>query len=284
MFRDQWSPTSPVEMSLPSTSEAFALFPARPRQRRSASYHSSFVSAPAPGAGAGMMTEEVSRLRSSALGELHRHIEESGEAFVSRMQDWEREYGATQASSSFPPRPDVYSHSEPDVIHSPCWSGSPTNSFDDEDDIQIVSEDVSGVYPSHRPSHPTFDSAMDVDEPSPPFESVYQRAQAHSGSPYGIIPSGPSSYSTEDETPELTGAFPSSSGSSSTSLPLRRTTALQLSHAPARSPNSSTEKAIAALTLVMANGAGGLNDYEIVRASDNYPHEEDESLVGEMWH
>ncbi|KIJ68303.1 hypothetical protein HYDPIDRAFT_165191 [Hydnomerulius pinastri MD-312] len=48
------------------------------------------------------------------------------------------------------------------------------------------------------------------------------------------------------------------------------------------SSSSRTEKAIAALTLAMANGAGGLGDYEAVRALDNQCT--NESQVGELWH
>ena len=47
-------------------------------------------------------------------------------------------------------------------------------------------------------------------------------------------------------------------------------------------PASSAEKAIAALTLAMANGAGSLGDYEAVRALN--VSSADESQVGEMWH
>ncbi|KAF9229441.1 hypothetical protein BS17DRAFT_771466 [Gyrodon lividus] len=49
-------------------------------------------------------------------------------------------------------------------------------------------------------------------------------------------------------------------------------------------PNSAsyTEKAIAALTLAMANGAGGLEDYEAVRAF--HASSVDESQIGELWH
>ncbi|KAH0838421.1 hypothetical protein J3R83DRAFT_6728 [Lanmaoa asiatica] len=45
---------------------------------------------------------------------------------------------------------------------------------------------------------------------------------------------------------------------------------------------SSTEKAIAALTLAMANGAGGLGDYAAVRALN--VSSADESQAGELWH
>jgi hypothetical protein len=45
---------------------------------------------------------------------------------------------------------------------------------------------------------------------------------------------------------------------------------------------SSAEKAIAAITLAMANGAGGLGDYEAVRALN--VSSADESQVGELWH
>lgn len=48
-------------------------------------------------------------------------------------------------------------------------------------------------------------------------------------------------------------------------------------------PSASTaEKAIAAITLAMANGAGGLGDYEAVRALN--VSSADESQVGELWH
>jgi hypothetical protein len=50
------------------------------------------------------------------------------------------------------------------------------------------------------------------------------------------------------------------------------------------SPSSSrSEKAIAALSLAMANGAGGLNDYSALRAKEIPPIIED-SQVGELWH
>ena len=48
---------------------------------------------------------------------------------------------------------------------------------------------------------------------------------------------------------------------------------------------SLSEKAIAALTLVMSNGAGGINDYAAVRSLEaSRLASLDESLVGEMWH
>lgn len=46
---------------------------------------------------------------------------------------------------------------------------------------------------------------------------------------------------------------------------------------------SRTEKAIAALSLAIANGAGGLGDYEAVRELDSSPAALD-SQAGELWH
>ncbi|KAN0100737.1 hypothetical protein V8E55_000721 [Tylopilus felleus] len=51
---------------------------------------------------------------------------------------------------------------------------------------------------------------------------------------------------------------------------------------PVLPPASSAEKAIAAITLAMANGAGSLGDYEAVRALN--VSSADESQVGELWH
>ena len=50
-------------------------------------------------------------------------------------------------------------------------------------------------------------------------------------------------------------------------------------------PASPSEKALAALTLVMANGAGGLNDYAAVRAASAAAEGGalDAAHVGEMW-
>lgn len=85
--------------------------------------------------------------------------------------------------------------------------------------------------------------------------------------------------SDEDDAPPLSFSTTNSASSSQISLP----------HPPHPSrptdiSKSPSEKAIAALALVMANGAGGLNDYEAVRAEEGQPSSLDESLIGEMWH
>jgi len=51
------------------------------------------------------------------------------------------------------------------------------------------------------------------------------------------------------------------------------------------SPSSREEKVIAALTLALANGAAGLNDYSAVREAlgVSAPNADGASEVGEMW-
>lgn len=51
------------------------------------------------------------------------------------------------------------------------------------------------------------------------------------------------------------------------------------------SPSSREEKVIAALTLALANGAAGLNDYSAVREAlgVSAPHADGAAEVGEMW-
>jgi hypothetical protein len=44
-----------------------------------------------------------------------------------------------------------------------------------------------------------------------------------------------------------------------------------------------TEKAVSALTLALASGACGINDYQTVLDAYNYAHYGEESHVGELW-
>jgi hypothetical protein len=48
--------------------------------------------------------------------------------------------------------------------------------------------------------------------------------------------------------------------------------------------SSRSEKAIAALSLAIANGAGGLSDYEAVRGLDSFSPAMADPQAGELWH
>ena len=293
VFREPWAFVPPS--SLPSTSDAFQLFPSRPKQGRSSSYHSSPASRSAsdlPTMPPRSPDEDVHRLRSTAFGELQRSIEESGDCLVSRMRDWEREHAYPGPQPASPPTASAGQMERASVAPSP-WAISGADHYDDEDDIQIVSggdpvSDGTSEFGSRVGDEDDEEDEMDLDQPaeSAPHD-VGGRLSSPGRSGYSAI----SGYTTDDELSALSFSTPSSINSSFVSLPLHQSPYadpsihnghLSLSKSP--SDASPSEKAIAALALVMANGAGGLNDYEAVRALEAQRAALDESLVGEMWH
>lgn len=233
------------------------------------------------------MDEDASRLRSTAFGELQRSIEESGDCLVSRMRDWEREHaypGPQPASSAAAPVGQM-DHG-PLPAPSP-WAISEGDLYDDEDDIQIVSGDPvsDGTSDFGFRTRDDGEDEMDLDQPlhSAPHDIGGARLSSPGRSSY-------SAYSTDDESPSLSFSTSSSISSSLVSLPAQPAPYVDadvLAGQPSLSrpqiSSSPSEKAIAALALVMANGAGGINDYTTVLASEQRLNS-DESLVGEMWH
>lgn len=164
-------------------------------------------------------------------------------------------------------------------------------------------------------------SMMDVDMPGVETGSSAFAAfdgSERSSSPVDRS-SNPSAYSSDDEghadmdtdlsssgifsTPALSHTYSVSANSSLVSLPLSHqpgesaasmpiasnssNTAVPGCKAPLSSPHlpstaSRSEKAIAALTLAMANGAAGINDYEALRMTEELTTL-DESHAGELW-
>jgi len=100
-------------------------------------------------------------------------------------------------------------------------------------------------------------------------------------------PSSTSVIASSPGAPALSHSFTNSTNSSFVSLPGPSFGVHSMSspprHHPLRPTLSRSEKAIAALSLAMANGAGGLNDYAALRVMEAPPIIED-SLVGELWH
>jgi len=122
--------------------------------------------------------------------------------------------------------------------------------------------------------------------------------------------SAPSAYNSDDESmdlindsplstsiiasspgaPALSYSFTNSTNSSFVSLPSTYLGLHSKSSPPRQhllsptSPSSTrSEKAIAALSLAIANGAGGLNDYAALRGMEA-PSIIEDSQVGELWH
>lgn len=231
-------------------------------------------------------THDVVRLRSTAFGELHRSIEESGEGFVSRMRDWEQQHACIhpmlQPESSTSPIP-----AGSIGIRTPLGWVHPTAShFDDEDDIQIVSGDLASDGGSESCSVAAdSECEMDLDQPDDHSCGVSARYSSPADSSF----SGRSEFISDEDSPALSISSTNTTCSSRISFSSCRRPSLADSSLVCHRPtghtynSSPSEKAIAALTLVMASGAGGLNDYEAVRASDGQQSSLDESLIGEMW-
>jgi hypothetical protein len=209
-----------------------------------------------------MVDQNVSALHSYAFLELHQSITDASEGFVQRMRDWEssRPEAPRQAhrlSSPFP----SYIPARGREIAPRTSSSSEVNSeeddlnSDDEDDVLILSDETSSetrassLYPASSPRKRVHSlGEMDLDLPQ----------------------------TTSTIPPELSHTVASSSTSS----------LLSLSPPPTMpSPSSREEKVIAALTLALANGAAGLNDYSAVREAlgVSAPHADGTAEVGEMW-
>ena len=227
-------------------------------------------------------------MRSSAFGELQRSMEESGEGLVSRMRDWEREHANVHPGSPSRPSMSMASSAASWGPSSPrSWPESSDERFDDEDDIQIVSGDSYSDGASELFSrHPDSDAEMDLDQPV----DIPARGTRYS-SPGTSCGSAITGYASDDDAPALSFVSTNSARSSLLSFHAQQTCVTDsapLGRPPSHSncaPNGSpSDKAIAALALVMANGAGGLNDYEAARASGGQRAALDDSLVGEMWH
>ncbi|KAL4243139.1 hypothetical protein ABKN59_000933 [Abortiporus biennis] len=287
---------------LPSTSAAFQFFPERPKVSNRVSRPAPRTYHPSP-----VIDIEISsvhnleNLRTSAFLDLQRSIMESGEGLVSRMRDWE------QANTSSPLRPQQSrgrnrAHLPADFT---SMSAGEESEDDEEDDIQIVYEDLSMDSSPHQ-SSPSVKkralsmTAMDIDYPHTLPETF------RTDSPEDDRCASPVPSDASDEhvnhgsltTPPLTHTYTNSATSSIISLPLPSLTnntslptsssmpgSLDVAHAS--STASHEEKALDALTLAMANGAGGLSDYEALRTleeNENHESTSDASLVGEMWH
>lgn len=244
-------------------------------------------------------------MHADALGELQRSVEESGESLVRRMRDWER---AGRPSRLAPDSPHRTRHSTTPYYGSPQASAAVEDQSDDDDDILIVDKPASPAAsrsPAYKKRALSL-SMMDVDLPEDP-SFVSPGACDCSSSP--VRCSGPSDYSSDDEghadmdtdlassgifsTPALSHTYSVSTNSSMVSLSLSLQSGDGTSVAapppgetslpPAPSTASRSEKAIAALTLAMANGAAGISDYEALRLSEDGLTTLDAAHAGELW-
>jgi hypothetical protein len=301
------SPTSPTPF-FATTSAEFNLFP-RHKRTQSNSHRSPPESEPSlPSIGdIGLDTQpDLTQLRSEAFWELHRSVAESGEGLVRRMRDYEssRSRGVIYSRAKGSLRRSRKRHSL--SLRTKRVIGAGDGS--EEDDVQIFSGDGSsevGDYGGARKKRAFSLGMADSESHSPAFVDL--DGSERCSSPNTAFFSGPSAYNSDDESmdlindsplstsviasspgaPALSHSFTNSTNSSFVSLPptffSRSSPPRQHSVGPTSPSSSRSEKAIAALSLAMANGAGGLNDYAALQAMD-IPSIIEDSQVGELWH
>lgn len=265
---------------------------------------------------------ELVRLRSAAFSELQRSVQENGEGFVKRMREFEdsrsksaqhsrargierrrrKRYSpsvpttwTTGKSTVSDDDDDVLILSSAEPLHPRQKRSSSLGAMDDSD-FQLHSEtnssgrlspisDIFHPLPfAHYTSHVHHNITNQSTDLFPSFSTSFDFTQPlHTNAFKTTL-----SHSSSDSLTSSTDMFLSSSYiedanyPSSSPMLSRAQTPNHLS-ADAMLPSaSSAEKAIAAITLAMANGAGGLGDYEAVRALN--VSSADESHVGELWH
>ncbi|KAG8219925.1 hypothetical protein J3R82DRAFT_920 [Butyriboletus roseoflavus] len=264
---------------------------------------------------------ELSRLRSAAFSELQRSVQENGEGFVKRMREFEDSRSKSaqhfRARGVERRRRKRYSPSVPITS-----TGKSSVSDDDDDVLilssalgaqpfhsrQKRSSSMGAMDDSNFQLHGKANSSGRLSPISSifhPFPFAHYASHVHPNiSNQSTELSTSFSTSFDFTNPFHTNAFKSALSCSSSDflastadVPLSNSCAEYPSSSPMISPPqspchlsagaistsaSSTEKAIAALTLAMGNGAGSLGDYEAVRALN--VSLADESQVGELWH
>ncbi|KAJ7597171.1 hypothetical protein C8J56DRAFT_1159130 [Mycena floridula] len=256
--------------SFAATSAEFHLFPKNEfsTNRRRSTHHS-----PASSLDFSTSSEstemESQQLRSDAFWKLHKSVADDGEGLVRRMRDYEHSRARAETYSKVK---DAQKRGRKRLsVHLPVRKSPPSSDESDEDDIQIFSGEVSQVFggtgrsataPHLDPRSQSLPGHVRLSSPGPAVSSDDD-----------YLTPNPSLF-----TPALSQTASESTNSSLVSLSLA--TPLPTSHPLAA---SRSEKALAALSLAMANGAGSINDYSNLRplqrisGLDNYQ-------VGEMWH
>ncbi|KAG1801473.1 uncharacterized protein HD556DRAFT_880598 [Suillus plorans] len=264
---------------------------------------------------------DATRLRSDAFWELRRSIAVSGEGLVKRMRDFEhsRSKSGIYKRARTVDRQRTKKRHSPSVPVTRSVRRS-NSSDSDEDDIQIYSGELCGL-PISRQKRASSLGPVDMDddemESSPLLEYVDQASTRSSSSnddadnlsrrSFNSTFSPDALHSTSSSpaykysayttafSPPLSGpsfSSPARSFEAPRSSPMQNSIFLS-SHPTAASFASSqedvslnssasrTEKAIAALSLAIANGAAGLGDYDALR---DIPSVMIDSQVGELWH
>ncbi|KIK71149.1 hypothetical protein GYMLUDRAFT_235512 [Collybiopsis luxurians FD-317 M1] len=289
-FSSKSSTRSSPKPVLASSSVDFGFAPRRDSRQRHSMYNSTSIFEPSSHS----EYSELARVRSNAFWELRRSVAENGEGFVRRMRDYEQSRSRADAFSKVK---DAQKRGRKRSSLVSASRKTPTrhhnDSESDEDDIQLFSGHLSESFLSRtthstssrspRPSSPDF---MEEDPiPRERCPSPYD----FSSDPLSVYPTSPAGSSLSparplNTTPSLS-LSPSSAGSSIVSLTLPpSTTSQNLTDLSFSQRASRSEKALAALSLAMANGAGSITeDYEALRALQPLLAM-DGSEVEDVWH
>jgi len=229
-------------------------------------------------------TEDLTRLRSDAFWQLQRSVEENGEGFVKSMRVYETRRSRSSVIAlkvKEAQREAQRRGRRRSPVHTPATKVADEEDSDDDDDVQIFAGEPVYTSFANRGKQRAFSVGVVEEKP-------HHNRTDRCSSPGATCDSRSSIYFSDDEgfhfpipdtqvSPALSRTLSHSGNSSLISLDLPPP------FAPKAIPASSrSEKAIAALTLAMANGAGGLDDYEALRSLHTFSP--DNCEVGEMWH
>ncbi|KAJ3517384.1 hypothetical protein NLJ89_g546 [Agrocybe chaxingu] len=230
---------------------------------------------------------DLVRLHSTAFWDLRRTIAENGEGLVRRMREYERARSRNQAHFKAKAREAEKRGQKRWAFHSKKTLYSSSASEDSEDDVLIFSDDSA----SHIPEELFFWdrtrslAGMDVDIPGVGRQSACS-------SPDIQYPSNSSALQPDAEqdsqititltnsASSLPRSAPGTLDSPSALLTTSSTTTLTRA-APAR-PVLASDRALAALSLALANGAGSIEDYSAVQRYQE-GLQADRYDIGDLW-
>jgi len=224
--------------------------------------------------------DNLRRLRSNAFWELERSVEESGEGFIQRMR--EAEYMRSNNPFSHERGCPLRIPGSPARSPPPAYNAGLNISDEDDEDVQIYSGDASRFISMALQRNQSYDVSMDYEEMDhalPPTDISFNHAVS---TPYAAwetsdTPGSSSPLSSPPRTPLQ--------GAKAHPLPLQTFPVLPKS-APAEFPISAShcfgsEKDVDELSLALANGAGGINDYYAARQGTI--GEVDSCDAGDLW-
>ncbi|KAF5390249.1 hypothetical protein D9757_002799 [Collybiopsis confluens] len=275
--------SSPTKPAFASTSVDFGLS-ARKDPRHRHSMHNSTSAVEYIGHNE---YSELARIRSDAFWELKRSVAENGEGLVRRMRDYEQSRARSDTYSKVKDA-QKRGRKRQSLLAASRKMSPPTRQDDseseDDEDVQILSGHLSESFlsqntrsTSSRSPRPSSPGCMDED--SMPREGSSTCMSEHSSDPLSLYsaPFGHSAVQPADTNPLLSHSTLSADTSSDalTHFPLNSNLSAQASR---------SNKALAALSLAMANGAGSIiEDYEALRALQPILTMEG-SEVEDIWH